>query len=125
MTDLTAALPGKTRWETQQYQKDHGQRAAMALGLSLAGKFIRADEDSPLPPPFTICAPVVGGSARHRMDVVDAWAVAHHVAPDWNANRQTYEARMSFGPVSLMVYALLDGADDMDAAEAQPELVVA
>ena len=122
---MEPSIPGRTEWERRQYKKDHGQRAAMALALRLAAEFIRSDEDGPLPPPFTICAPVVGGSARHRMDVVDAWAVAHHVAPDWNASRQTYEARMSFGPVSLMVYALLDGADDMDSAEAQPELAVA
>jgi hypothetical protein len=107
---MDTTIPG-TAWETKQYRRDHGERAAMALGLRLAADLIR-DDEGPLPPSFTICAPVTGGTMRQRMDIVDGWALRHLVVPEWNHAHQAYEARAVLGPVTYMVYARLAGDAD-------------
>ena len=114
---MNDTLPGRTPWEARQYQKDRGQRVGMALGLRLAADFICDDENGPLPPPFTICAPIAGRYDEAKA-AVDAWAAAHAVTSGWDEVRGVYAARMPFGPLTLMVYTIPSEAP----VQARPEL---
>jgi len=109
---MDTTIPG-TAWETKQHRRDHGERAAMALGLLLASKDVREDGSGLIPPPFTIYYPASGDDAAAQ---VDAWAKAHGVTAAPDLKRGTYEAKVTLGPVTLMAYHLLpDRAADMPA----------
>ena len=41
-------LPGRTRWETHEYLRDHGHRVAAAQAYRYLAKRIEADPDYPL-----------------------------------------------------------------------------
>jgi hypothetical protein len=120
---MERTLPGRTAWESRQYQTDHGQRAAAALAYRLVADFIRTDENGPVPPPATICVPVSRGSENERIAAVDTWAQAHHVTAGWDGDRHHYAAKLPFGPLTYMVYMLPDVLPVPAARE--PELAVA
>jgi hypothetical protein len=123
MTDTT--LAGRTDWEARQYERDHGQRAAVALAYRLVAEFISTDEDGPVPPASTVYVPVSRGSEDERMEAVEAWAAAHHVTAGWDAGRHHYFAKLAFGPLSLMVYMLPDALPAPAAREDAAEMAVA
>ena len=103
---MEATLPGKTRWETEQYNRDRGQRAATALGYRLLADFIRTDASGPVPSGGTVYAPVVLGSDEERTAAVDEWAEAHGVPAGWDDDHHHYGAKLTFGPVAYMVYMI-------------------
>lgn len=112
-------LAGRTSWEARQYERDHGQRAAVALAYRLVAEFISTDENGPVPPPSTVYLPVTRGSEDERIAAVDAWAAEHNVKAGWDGERHHYAAKLPFGPVSLMVYAM---ADVLPPVTREPEL---
>lgn len=124
---MTGTLAGRTEWERRQYERDHGRRAAMALGLRLAAEFTRHDESGPLPAPFTVYAPVTTGTEDERTAAVDAWAQAHHVPAGWDEDHHHYCAKLSFGPLTWMVYMMPDRREVPAPvpAEVRPELATA
>jgi hypothetical protein len=96
MEDL---LPGKTRWESRQYRKDHGQRASVALQYRMFADFLRCDEDGPAPMRDThiaVAAPP-DVSREEGCAAVDRWAARHHVKAGWD-DEGTYRAEVVFGP---------------------------
>ena len=112
-------LPGRTAWETQQYNRDHGHRAASALGLRLIADFIK-NHPGPVPPPGSrIIVPVMDGTEAERMAVVDEWAAENHVQAEWSAGHHHYSAKLYFGPWTYAVYMM---PDVPAAAEAALEL---
>ena len=111
---MNGTIAGRTPCEARQYRKDHGQRAATALGYKLLADFLRDDEDGPLPPASTVYAPVMAGSDEERMAVVDAWAALHKTSAGWDAEHHHYCAKLPFGPVSLMVYMMPDAPADRE-----------
>ena len=123
---MESNLPGRTAWETEQYRKDHGQRAASALGLRLIADFIK-NSTGPYPAPgCRIMAPVMDGTEAERFAVVDAWAAENHVTPEWSDSRSHYAAKLSFGPWVYAVYMMPDPVSvPAPAAEARPEMAVA
>lgn len=114
-------LPGKTRWETHQYLKDQGHRAAVIAAHRAFADLLEADEDSPVPPGNDIVVAAAPSAAA-----VDRWAAKHHVTARWNG--RAYKAEVRFGPelkfcVIHLPAKTLDGQFDVAAAE--PELAVA
>jgi hypothetical protein len=120
MTSTT--LGGRTEWERRQYERDHGQRAAVALAYRLIADFISTDEDGPVPPPTTVYVPVSKGTQDERAAAVQAWAAAHNVTAGWDEERHHYFAKLPFGPLSLMVYMLPDTLPAPAAREGAPVL---
>ena len=114
-------MNGKTPYEAEQYRKDHGHRAASALGLRLIADFIK-NHDGPIPAPGSrIMAPVMNGTEAERFAVVDTWATQNHVRPEWSASRSHYAAKIPFGPWTYVVYMMPDPVS-VPAAKATPEL---
>ncbi len=83
-------LPGRTEWETREYFKDHGHRAAVAQAHRRFADLLDADEDCPVPPGNDIVV-AVGPSVA----AVDRWAARNHVTAAWNG--RVYKASVEFG----------------------------
>ena len=113
-------LPGRTEWETREYLKDHGHRAAVAQAHRHFADMLEADEDCPVPPGNDIVV-----AAARSTTAVDRFAERHHVTAAWNG--RVYKASVSFGPeltfaVIHMPPKVLD--EELDGAN-EPELAVA
>ena len=121
---METLIPGKTAWETHQYQLDHGRRAAVIQARRDFADFLEADEESPLPPGADTAVGVLPSQAA-----VDRWAARHHVTPSWRHG--TYRASVSFGTefgycvVYIPPDVLAGRLDAQDSAQATPELAEA
>ena len=121
-------LPGRTAWETDQYRRNQGKRAAVALEYRLLADFLRSDEDGPVPMRDTIiaCAAPPSVPTEDGCAAVDRWAVKHHVEAGWDNG--AYAAEVPFGPdlKYRVVFVPMDVLDEhLDSAKATSELAVA
>jgi len=112
MTQTT--IPGKTRWESDQYRKDHGKTAATAIGYQLYARHLHehAAGDMALlgltaiPEPRPQMWPVTQGTDEERRARVDAFARCHGITAGPDEASGTYRAVLAFGPVSVVVYTM-------------------
>ena len=97
---------GKTRWESDQYRRDHGRRARVAAAHRALADFIEADEHTPVPP-MNETALALAPTA----EAVNEWAARHHASASWRHG--TYRASVSFGEELsyVLVYVPPDAAD--------------
>lgn len=119
MTDTL--LPGRTAWETAQYLKDHGHRAAVVAAHRAFADFLEADDGGPVPPGKDIVV-----AAASSVAAVDRWAARHHVTAGWNG--RVYKAEVEFAPeLKFTVIHLPAKAldEELDRADREPELAVA
>jgi len=102
-------LPGKTRWETEQYRRSCGKHAAQAQAFMHLGLLMEYDEDSPAPLYMThdivdgavfdtLWGPAAMPSAGDEdgKAAVDRFAAKHHVTAGWD-ERGRYAAVMDLG----------------------------
>jgi hypothetical protein len=113
---MTSATDFKTRWEADEYARDHGKTAAVAIGYQLLARHLHAcaAEDMALlgvtlpaePRPYM--QPVTGGTDEERKARVDAFAARHGVKAGPDDATGTYRAVLSFGPCSYVAYMIPD-----------------
>jgi hypothetical protein len=87
-------------------KKDHGYVTALALAHKCFADFIRNDTAGPVPGPcdqYACAAPPSAGDEA-GCAAVDRWAAANGLTADWKDG--AYEAAMSFGPFSYIVFYL-------------------
>ena len=116
MTTTAVTTPGRTAWETAEYRRDHGHRAAVIQAHRDFADFLAAHRDSPVPPPGDIAVGVVFSVAA-----VDRWAARQHVTPEWKNG--TYRAATDFEKVLTycVVYIPPDVLDKRLDAQGAPE----
>src|SRR5437870_4204769 len=83
-------LPGRTAWETHQYLKDYGHRAAVVAAHRAFADELEADENCPVPPGNDIVVATAPSPAA-----VDRWAARRHVTAAWNG--RVYKASVKYG----------------------------
>jgi len=113
---MTSATDFRTRWEADEYARDHGLTAATAIGYQLLARHVNAcaAEDmemlgiSKIPEPRPQMWPVTGGTDEDRKARVDAFATRHGIRAGTDETSGTYRAVLAFGPVALIVYMIPD-----------------
>ena len=124
MTGTTTTIKGRTPWESAEYRRDHGHRAAVIQAHRDFADFLEADADSPVPPPGDIAVAVVFSAAA-----VDRWAAKHHAKPEWkNGTRRAavdFGKELTYCVVFIPPDVLDKQLDAQDTREAAPELAVA
>ena len=101
-------LPGKTRWETEQYRRSCGKHAAQAQAFMRLGLLMEYDEDSPAPMSMMTslvdgavfetlwgCAALPSAGDEKGCAAVDRFAAKHYVTAGWEEGR--YRAVMDLG----------------------------
>lgn len=117
------SLPGRTAWESEQYRRDHGRRAAVVRAHRALADLIEADEDCPIPPGNDIVV-----AAALSREAVDRFAARHHVTAAWNG--RVYKAEVILSPelkfcvIHIPARSLDEHLDSEDAEDAG-ELVAA
>lgn len=109
-------LQGRTEWEADEYARDHGKTAAMALGYQLLARHVIAwaAEDmqilgmAALPGQRPWTWPVTKGGDEERKARVDAWAARHGVTAHADESTGHYQADLTFGPHLIRVYMVPD-----------------
>lgn len=119
---MTETFPGRTAWETRQYRRNHGRRAAVALEYKLFADFLHGDEDGPVPMRDTIiaCAAPPSAGKEDGCAAVDRWAARHHVTAGWDNG--SYSAEVPFGPdlKYRVVFVPMDVLDEHLDAQGVP-----
>jgi len=89
-------LPGRTAWETAQYNADHGMHARLAAGLREAADYIEAHPE--LPVPFTADVHYCIPAATDKDGDDEAYRIAGMLGAPVEGSDHSSETHLSFGP---------------------------